>query len=471
MKINLIVVAGESDPLRKVNPFMPLSLPILAGCAPEHDYVFTDLLWEGYDSIDYNADYDLVGISFRVSATKKAFEIADKFRANNKTVILGGAQASSIPIKAKQHADAVVIGEGEPLWPVVLKDYQNNELKDFYICSPIVNSNFDDYKIYRTDGLPELSKLPLPVRNLYKGKYTFDMVDAARGCPVDCSFCSVSNIFGKKMRYKNQDNVLDEISSFGRHFFLVDDTAFGRKDSYDYYLELYKKLQKLPKKRFWIAQANLDAAANNMGRQVIKEASLSGLSYVSIGLESINPDNMRETGITSKLGITESGDTLEELKNNIEFIQDQGIAISGWFTIGLEHDTFESCIQSLEFCEKTNIFPVLNPIQALEGTRYYDELKKEEKLIDQATNVSNVINNSITNKMFIDLMQIAYDRSYTYNKILKKTIFYYKKIKAQKRGSFNLIHRTILIFMTQVKLKKVLRQEIFRFSLRIKDEV
>ncbi len=471
MKINLIVVAGESDPLRKVNPFMPLSLPILAASAPYHEYVFTDLLWEPYDSIDFNADYDIIGISFRVSATKKAYEIADKFREHNKTVVLGGAQASSVPLKAKQHADAVVIGEGEFLWPIVLQDFENKQLKDFYICSPNKNNDFDGYSVYRLENLPELTELPKPIRNLYKGKYTFDMVDTARGCPVDCSFCSVTNIFGKKMRYKNQEKVLEEIQSFGRHFFLVDDTAFGRNDSYNYYLELYKKLQKLPKKRFWIAQANLDAAANPKGREVIKEAARSGLSYVSIGLESINVDNIRETGITSKLGITDKDNPLKELKQNIEFIQNQGIAISGWFTIGLEHDTYDSCMQSLDFCMETNIFPVLNPIQALEGTRYYDELKKENKLIDQQTNVSNVINPAITNEMFVDLMAIAIKKAYTTQQIIKRTRFYYKKIKALKQGSFNLIHSTILIYMTQLKLRKVLKQELSRFSLRIQNDV
>ncbi len=467
MKIHLIVVAGENDPLRKVNPFMPLSLPIIAGSAPEHDYKFTDLLWEGYDSIDYDADFDLIGISFRVSATIKAYEIADKFREKGKTVILGGSQPSSVPLKAKQHADAVVVGEGELIWPVLLDDIKKDELKDFYICSSQNKRNFDGYKVYQTD-FPETLDFAPAIRSLYRGKYTFDIVYAARGCPVDCTFCSVSNIFGKKMRYKSHDTILDEINQFKRHFFLVDDTAFGRKDSYDYYLELYKKLQKLPKKRFWIAQANLDAAAVEKGREVIRQASLSGMSYAAIGLESLNPDNIKETGITAKLGISDKENPIDELKKNIEFIHNQGIAISGWFTIGLEHDTYESCMKTLDFCIDANIFPVFNPIQALEGTKYYDELNKQGKLIDQKTNVSNVKNHSLTNEMFIDLMKESVKRAFTYPKILKRTYYYYKKVKALKRGSFELIHRTILIFMTQLKLRKVIKQEIVRFSSRIK---
>ena len=467
MKIHLIIASNEADPLRKVNPFMPLSLPIIAGSAPEHDYKLTDLLWEGFDSLDYDEDFDIIGISFRVSATIKAFEIADKYRAKGKTVVLGGAQPSSIPLKAKKHADAVVIGEGEPLWPVLLEDFKTGKLKDFYICSPDNNLDFEGYSVYKTP-LPENLDFPPALRKLYRGKYTFDMVYATRGCPVDCSFCSVSKLFGKKMRYKSHDRILAEINQFGRHFFLVDDTAFGRNNCYDYYMKLYKKIESLPKRRFWIAQANLDAAANEKGREVIRQASLSGMSYAAIGLESINPDNIKETGISSKLGITDQENPLEEMKKNIKFIHDQGIAISGWFTIGLEHDTYESCLQTLDFCIEANIFPVFNPIQALEGTRYYDELKEEDKIIDQKANVSNVINHSITNEMFIELMKESVKRAFTDRKIIKRTYFYFKKIKALRRGSFELIHRTTLIHITQLKLRKVIKQEIIRFSSRIK---
>jgi radical SAM superfamily enzyme YgiQ (UPF0313 family) len=467
MKINLILAAGDRDPLRKHDPFMPLSLPILASSAPNHDYTFTDLLWEDSDKIDYDADFDLIGISFRVSATDKAFEIADKFRAKGKTVVLGGAQASSIPLRAKKHADVVVIGEGEVLWPVVLNDFQNNSLKDFYVCSPKANLDLEGFSVYRLDKLPELSGLPIPAREMFKRKYTFDMVFAARGCPVNCSFCAVSDIFGTKMRFKEHSMVLDEINNFGRRFFLIDDTVFGRNDSYEYYLELYKKLQMLPKRRFWIGQANLDASANNRGQEVIKQASLSGLSYVSIGLETINPQNMKETGIIPKMGITDKDNPLAEIKKNIEFIQKQGIGISGWFTIGLEHDTLESCKQTIDFCLETNIFPVFTPIQALEGTRYYTELKEKSLLLDQKLNVSNVKNNALENHAYIDILQEVIDRAYSSREIWKRTWFHLKIIYKTKKGLFNLIHRIILLHITQVKLRKISKQELVRFKSRI----
>ncbi len=470
MKIHLILAAGEADPLRRQDPFMPLSLPILAGCAPEHDYTFTDLLWEDSSKLDFDKDFDLIGISFRVSATDKAFEIADKFREKGKTVVLGGAQASSIPFKAKQHADSVVVGEGERLWPILLNDLQKGELKDFYVSSPAKGLDFKGFNVYRLDSLPELNNLPLPARKLFGRKYTFDMVFAARGCPVDCSFCAVSDIFGTGMRFKEQSLVIIEINSFGRRFFLIDDTVFGRNNSYGYYFELYKKIQNLSKKRFWIGQANLDAAASEKGREVILQASLAGLSYVSVGLETINPQNMAATGIIPKMGISDKNNPLADIKTNIEFIQKQGIGISGWFTIGLEHDTIESCRESIDFCIETNIFPVFTPIQALEGTRYYNELNERGLLLNQKTNVSNVKNASLKNHDYIDILKEVIDKAYSTKQIWKTTLFYLKTIYKTKKGLFNLIHRIILLQITQLKLKKISKQELIRFKSRITND-
>jgi hypothetical protein len=111
MKIKLILAASLNDPLRKNDPFMPLSLPILAGAAPGHDYTFIDLLWE--DDVRYDEPVNLVGISARNTAENKAYEIADEFRRRGVKVVLGGPQPSVVPFRAIAHTDAVAIGEGE----------------------------------------------------------------------------------------------------------------------------------------------------------------------------------------------------------------------------------------------------------------------------------------------------------------------------------------------------------------------
>jgi radical SAM superfamily enzyme YgiQ (UPF0313 family) len=468
MKINLILANGEHDPFQKQYPFMPLVLPILASCAPEHEYTFTDLLWDDISSVDFEGDYDLIGISFRVSATKTAYKIADRFRERNKTVIMGGPQVSSVPLKAKEHADSIVIGEAEFLWPRLLEDFQNNRLRDFYLSSPRPDLKLDGYSIYVTDCFPDISKLPAPIRSGFKTKYTFDMVFAARGCPLNCHFCAVSTLFGQKMRFKNIPDVIAEISKLRKKFFLLDDNIFGRNDSYDYYLQLYTEMLKLPGKRYWTGQANLNAAASDKGQEVIRQASRSGLTYAAIGFESMNAHDLKKLEIAPKMGIKDISNHVGEISRNVRFIQNQGIAASAWFTIGLEHDTYESIEQTISFCIQHQIFPVLTPIQALEGTRFHSDLKQNNKLIDQTTNVSNARISVLTNEQFIMLLETNLFKAYSFRVLLKNSWFYFKKTLALRRSFHETVYRTIFIIITQIRMKKFLKKDVIRFKMRIR---
>ena len=162
---------------------------------------------------------------------------------------MGGPQVSCAPIKAKQHAASIVIGEGDFLWPLLLDDFQKGEMKDFYVSSLRPDLDLTGYSTYYLQNFPDISTLPKPIRGGFKSSYTFDMVFAARGCPVNCHFCAVSRLFGTKMRYKNIPEVVEEINTLRKKYFLLDDSVFGRNDSYDYYLDLYKELQKQKAKR------------------------------------------------------------------------------------------------------------------------------------------------------------------------------------------------------------------------------
>lgn len=471
MKIKLVLVADYFDPLRHLESFMPLSLPILASCAPEHDYTFVDLLSDKEKkAFQNNEKYDLIGISFRVSATEKAFEIADKIRTQNIPVVLGGPQASSVPFKAIEHADAVMVGESEELWPVLLNDFQNEKLKDFYVCSP-VSFDSQSYSCFQIKEFPALKKLPAPKRELYKRKYKFDLVFASRGCPIDCSFCSVSALFGKKMRFKEIAQVVAEIDKFNKLYFLIDDTVFGRPNCFEYYIELYQKLQKLKKKRFWTGQANLEAASYPLGRKVIKESAKSGFSFASIGIETINPDDISQTGIIKKLGITNDNNYIDDLKNNIRFIQEQGIAVSGWFTIGLENDTVESCLATLDFCRETNIFPVFSPIQVFEGTRLYNELVAQDRLLNTENNIINIKHKVFQNDNLIYILEKVLKTAYTRKAIFKRTLFYWRLYKKMKMGHVYFVNKLIFAIVAQLKIRKIQTKEIERFKRILKNDI
>ena len=465
MNITLILAADNNDPLRKKDPFMPLSLAILAGTAPEHNYQLIDMLWDN-QKIDFDKAVDIVGISVRMSSQKKAFKLGDEFRKRNVKVVMGGPQASVNPFEAIQHADAIAIGEGEQSWPVILNDLKNNELKDFYVCSPRPFIA-DGFNVYQSDCLPNLDNTTKPLRHLFKRKYTFDMIFASRGCPINCDFCSVSQIFGSKYRFRPIKQVVDEISQFKKYFYLIDDTVFGRPNTFDYYSELYDELIKTPNTSFWIGQANLDAASHKRGQEVIKKAVKSGLVYTAIGLESINQDILKKSGCFNKMGIKDE-DVVEKMKDNIRFIQQQGILISGWFTIGYEDDTIDSYYKTWEFCKEMNIMPVISPVHALKGTDLHKRLSDSGQLVDLSENITNIKNPNMSNQEVLDALKFVVKKGYSFKQIIKRTWYYFNILRKQKHNSVSdIIHKTIFALVTQLKMGGITRNENNRLQNKI----
>lgn len=419
MKIKLILAAPPHDPLAQREPFKPLSLPLLAASAPGNDYEMIDML-RHVGPIDYDAPVDLVGISTRMTGEPYAYEMADAFRKRGVPVVLGGPQISALPFRAIEHADAVAIGEGEPLWPVIIDDVLAGELKSFYVCRP---HPFDGRgrSVHQIFEWPDLSNIPTPRRDLLPYKYQFDTVFASRGCPIDCDFCGVPEMFGHKTRFRPIADVVAEIDTFDDMYYLLDDTVFGRPNTYDYYLELYYELAKLKKRRLWTGQASLSPVDSPKGRDVIRAAARAGLIYAAVGMESINPKTLKRQGSLAKTGLAKSDDAIAQMKEQIAFIQDLGIIVSGWFTIGYEDDSVETFYQTIEFCKEAGILPVLSPVNALPGTRLFERLRKENKL-DWGYSLTNFPHPRISKEDVIEALDCVVEQGYSLPQRVKRTL-------------------------------------------------
>ena len=164
-------------------PQITLSL-IAAMTPPEHEVEVCEEVYG--DIIDFEGDYDVIGISLMSQTCLRGYEIANEFKKRDKTVVFGGIHASVRPEEALMYGDAVVIGEAEGgLWEKVLTDVKNNNLKSFY----------------KLDKLPDLQEHIFPRRDLIKcssGKLQIAPIEATRGCPYNCNFCTVSRFFGVK---------------------------------------------------------------------------------------------------------------------------------------------------------------------------------------------------------------------------------------------------------------------------------
>jgi len=453
MRITLILAASPTDPLRRNDPFMPLSLPILAGSAPGHEYTFVDML--AGEEPDLSRRADLVGISVRLTAETTAFRIADEHRKRGIPVVLGGPQVSSVPHRAAEHADSVVVGEGEVLWPTVIEDLRRRQLRKFYVASP---EPFDGrgQSVHQVESYADLAKTPFPVRRHYRKKYVFDTVFAARGCPIDCDFCSVPHLFGHEVRLRPVGDVVREIDAFDGFFYLLDDTVFGRPSTYDYYLELYAAIARLPKQRLWTGQANLDAATTEKGREVVRAAARAGLLYAAIGMESLNPEVQQRSGTLRKSGGRTPSDLVERMRQSIAFIQGQGILVSGWFTMGYEEDRLEDFASTLEFCRDNHVIPILCPLEALPGTRLRTRLEAEGRV--SPTRKINVVHPTLTDDQILGALKEASDAGFGVREILSRTLFAARTFGRQggelRHRIPDVIKKTMFTLNLQVHLRR-----------------
>jgi radical SAM superfamily enzyme YgiQ (UPF0313 family) len=333
--------------------FPPLSVLTLAASTPED--VEVSIIDENLERINFNADADFIGITVMTPQAVRAYEIADEFRRRGKKVVLGGFHVSHLPEEALNHADAVVIGEGDRVWEEVVKDFQQSQLK----------------RIYKDDELVSLSEIRVPRRNLVKEKGYFftNTIQTTRGCPFQCEFCSVSSFFGRSFRTRPIPLVMEELAKLRQEsifLFLVDDNLVGNRP---YAKTLFQEMASLQFK--WASHAPLSFVNDE---ELLKLASRSGCLALFVGFESLSFENLSLMAKKSNLEIS----PVDAVKK----FHDHGIGILASFILGYDHDTPDTFEKILDFCHQTKIdgalFPILTPYP---GTLLRERLKREGRIL------------------------------------------------------------------------------------------
>lgn len=358
MKIALICPAVDSERVSennnkkapKISRGNRISMLAVATETPsEHEIVYLD---EHIEAINFNDDFDLVGVSFMTGFANRAYEIGDEFRRRGKTVIFGGYHPTFVPDESLLHCDAVCIGDAEITWEKIIGDYEKRELKKYYRSDN--NFNLADLKPLRREILPKGSV------------FSLNLVMVGRGCPHNCSYCSVTSFYNGVYRHRPVDKIIEEIKSLnGRLLLFGDDNIVADKDFAE---ELFRQL--IPLNKTWMSQANLLIAEDD---NLLDLVSRSGCIGLFIGLESINNNNLEKAGKKFY-----NSDKYIELINKLF---NKGIAVIPGIMLGFDDDTEKTFDDTYEFLNKIPIADAqIAIVTPFPGTRLYDNLNSEGRI-------------------------------------------------------------------------------------------
>ncbi|MDN5330508.1 MAG: hypothetical protein PWP35_2295 [Bacteroidales bacterium] len=405
-----LVLVYPANQLRKgflVNrdtKYQPLSLGIIAALTPSHWKV--KIIDENFRTFRYYPA-DLVGITAFSSTATRAYQIAQLYREKGVPVVMGGIHVSMMPDEALQFADSVVVGEAESVWPGLIRDFENNQLQ----------------KVYKGQLLP-MNNSPLPRRDLFHPGYVFGSIQTSRGCPFDCSFCSVSAFNGRHYRMRPVDEVIEELKTIPqRNVFFLDDNIVGiSKAHQERAIELFRKMVEAGIRKDWISQASLNLAENP---EVLKWAARSGCKMIFVGVETEQPEGLEESN--KKINLRIGVNAYEEV---FKKVHRYGISVIAGFMFGWDTDTPERIHQRVKYIRKSNADSIQSTfVTPLPGTRLYDKLRQEGRFIHdnfpddwQRFDYGDMVFRPalMTREEFLEEMNIALNRIYDPSHLRRK---------------------------------------------------
>lgn len=420
--------AGNRELCKQKRIYLPgLAFPLLAPYVPEHWDLEVNL--EVVDDINFESDADMVGIGAMGHAIFRAMDIADAFRKRGKVVFLAGYMASIIPWFVEEHCDGVIIGDAEISLPALLKDFET---------TGSIKRSYDH-------PLQDLAGLPLPRYELLLKKKTGFMlpVQAGRGCPHNCSYCSIACVYKGRYMVRPVDEVIRDIKRVKelgfKYFYLLDDNIAGNPT---YLEELCHRIK--PLKMKWASQCSVNLARNP---KLLSLVAASGCRVISVGIESITQEGLNQL---NKHWVTTS-----EHEMLLKKITRAGIIPATEMMIGTDSDTEASIRETFRFVMRSRIpipkFYILTPMP---GSDLYKQYKQEGKLIHEDYNFYTATHcvhtpDKISAERLDALYWWLYRKVFTIPNILRRTLF--------NRGAWKSPLTYLFAFAVNLNYRKFIR--------------
>jgi hypothetical protein len=367
-KIYLVNAAADfpsyfnSEPIsqamnRPVATVAALALPTVAAMIPDDFEV--EICDENTTPVDLDHPAEFIGLTGMVNQWGRTRELAQEFRRRGKIVLMGGPQATLRPEVVRPHCDILVLGEIEAVAEELFTDLLDGSWRDEY-----------------RGGKPDLSTSPLPRMELCDNEHTLaGAVQTSRGCPFNCEFCDVIQYNGRKQRYKPIDRVIAELQQLYelgyRHVFITDDNlTVNRRRAKDLLAAIASWNQANPEPVVFSTQVSIDCAADE---ELLELCRAANLTEVFVGIESVNPDSLKEVGKNQNLQV----DMQERMAAFARF----GISVLGGMIVGFDADDLDIFRQQFAFAMSLPI-PVFTTaaLFAPETTPLYRRLAAEGRV-------------------------------------------------------------------------------------------
>jgi radical SAM superfamily enzyme YgiQ (UPF0313 family) len=334
-----------------------MTLPYLAALVPDNINVQIkdDLLEE----ITFREKADLVALTCMSHQANRAYEIGAGFRRQGIPVVMGGFHATLAPDECQEHADALVLGEAEESWPKLLRDFQAGRMQTRY----------------QAEKLSHLHNLPVPryeLLDLQKYKLLNIPSQTTRGCPFNCSYCEVTQVYGGKFRHRPIDEVIHEIKEIRRltqsdFIYFVDDNFVANRHHAMAIME-----QLIPLKLIYGCLATANVGDDP---EVLDLMARSGCLHVNIGMESISAESLK--------AINKKQNKIKEYERQFKALRHRGIGFSVNVMFGLDGDHPDIFSNTVDFLIRikapVSFMFILAPRP---GTRIRDQLLQEGRIYD-----------------------------------------------------------------------------------------